>query len=67
MEVLSQRPGELLCVLSQDTVEWVDVEAVANPPPISPLTDNTDTIITNVGDWLSKGLDFSEVEEVDVT
>jgi len=52
---LWQRAGELLCVLSQDTVEWVDVEAVADPPPISTSTDNTETIIFNVEDWLSKG------------
>jgi len=62
-----QRPGELLCVLSQDTVEWVDVEAVGDPPPILTSTDDTATIITNVGGWLYQGLDFSEVEEVDVT
>ena len=67
MRVLSQRTGELLCVLSQDIVEWVDVEAVVDPPPISTSTDNTDTIITNVGDWLSKGVDLSEVEVADVT
>jgi len=67
LRVLSQRTGELLCVLSQDIVEWVDVEAVVDPPPISTSTDNTDTIITNVGDWLSKGVDLSEVEVADVT
>jgi len=54
LKVLSLRQGELLCVLSQDTVEWVDVEAVADPPLISTLTDYADTI-TNVGDLISKG------------
>jgi len=32
----------VLCVLSQDIVEWVDVEAVADPPPISTSNDTTD-------------------------
>jgi len=45
----------------------VNVEVVADPPLTSTSTDDTATIITTVGGWLNKGLDFSEVEEVDVT
>ena len=68
LKVLSQRSGELLCVLSKDTVEKVDVEAVTDPPTTCNGTANdTSTGINNVGDGLNHGLHLSEEEEVDVT
>ena len=59
LRVLSKRPGELLCVFSDDTVEWIDVEAVED---VQPLIDEPVSmpIIKDVGQWIKDGLPFVE-------
>lgn len=54
LKVLSRRPGELLCVVSEDTCEWLDVEedSVEFSEIELESSDDAIPIIKNVSEWL---------------
>ena len=61
--MLSQRPGELLCVFSEDTCDWVDVDGVdVEGLPFAPevLAEDSAPIIDDVSRWITEGIPFVE-------
>ena len=60
MRILSQRPGEVLCVIKENTPEWVDVETVDEVEFQQPLENYSIPVIKNIESWIEEGTPFSE-------
>lgn len=62
LRVLSKRPGELLCRLSEDTLDWVDVESVdLEGVMVAETQEQLAPEITDIGTWIRDGIPFQEV------
>lgn len=61
LRVLSRRPQEVLCVM-EESVEWIDVEAVDEEKIIrsEETPDATAPVIYDVSEWIDAGNVFVE-------
>ena len=63
LQVLSKRPGELLCSLPDDSTEWIDVESVEIKPEeiyTEPKSEVGIQIISDISTWVAEGIPFVE-------
>ena len=66
MRVLSQRPGELLCIINEETPEWIDIESVEEEEydkhleNLASIPQSSIPVIENVKSWIDEGIPFVE-------